>query len=97
MALPLEVLSDAAEETYEAASWYRARNERTAAAFVKELRLAFERIQESRDTWPPYHEGTRRTLLFRFPYEVVYRLLPDRILIVAIAHCKRKPGYWRNR
>lgn len=95
MALPLEVLGD--EEAYEAASWYRARNERTSAAFVKALRLAFERIQESPETWPSYHEGTRRTPVFRLPYEVMYRLLADRILIVAIAHCKRKPGYWRKR
>jgi plasmid stabilization system protein ParE len=36
---------------------------------------------------------TRRLLVPRFPYEVVYRLLPSEIIILAIAHLKRRPGY----
>ena len=40
---------------------------------------------------------TRRVLVQRFPYQVVYRLSEDEIVIVAIAHLKRKPGYWRKR
>lgn len=40
---------------------------------------------------------TRRTLLARFPYQVVYRLRPTEIVIVAIAHLKRLPEYWKNR
>ena len=40
---------------------------------------------------------TRRTLVARFPYQVVYRLRPTEIVIVAIAHLKRRPGYWKSR
>jgi hypothetical protein len=39
----------------------------------------------------------RRVLVSRFPYEIVYRLRPAEIVIVAIAHLKRRPGYWKNR
>jgi hypothetical protein len=33
----------------------------------------------------------------RFPYQIVYRRRPDEIVIVAVAHVKRKPGYWKDR
>ncbi len=36
-------------------------------------------------------------LVKRFPFQVAYRLMPDSIVIVAIAHLKRKPGYWNDR
>jgi len=40
---------------------------------------------------------TRRVLVHRFPYQVVYRLTASEILIVAVAHLKRRPGYWKDR
>jgi toxin ParE1/3/4 len=40
---------------------------------------------------------TRRILLHGFPYQIVYRLRPAEIVIVAVAHLKRRPGYWKNR
>lgn len=94
---PLEVLEAASNEALEAAEWYRERSEDVALAFVAEIRDALARIEEAPETWPPHHHGTQRKLLNRFPYEVVYRLSSDRILIVAIAHCKRRPAYWRRR
>jgi len=41
--------------------------------------------------------GTRRHLARRFPYAVVFAERPDRLLIIAVAHCKRHPDYWRER
>jgi plasmid stabilization system protein ParE len=95
--LPLEILAAASEETLTALAWYRERSEAAAVAFADEVRLALDRIQRSPETWTSHDHGTHRTLLRRFPYEIVYRLLPDKILVVAIAHSKRKPGYWRGR
>ena len=40
---------------------------------------------------------TRRVLVVRFPYQVVYRLDQNEIVVVAIAHLKRRPGYWKHR
>lgn len=39
---------------------------------------------------------TRRLLVGRFPYQVVYRLRATEIVIVAVAHLKRRPGYWKH-
>jgi toxin ParE1/3/4 len=41
--------------------------------------------------------GARRELVKRFPYSVFYRVFPDHIQILSIAHHSRRPGYWRSR
>ena len=94
---PLEILPAAVEEALEAARWYRERSPKAALAFQVEIRVAFDRIQNNPQAWMRHHHGTRRLLLGRFPYEVVYRIFPHVVLIVAIAHCRRRPGYWRER
>lgn len=39
----------------------------------------------------------RRILLKRFPYQLIYRIEGNEIVIYAVAHQKRRPGYWRKR
>ena len=72
---PLDVgLSDEAiEEARAAFTWYGERNPRAAAQFLFELDEAIGSIAEFPDAWPPYLDGTRRKLLRRFPFALVYR------------------------
>ena len=44
-----------------------------------------------------FERGTRRLVLLRLPYSLIYLVQADRCLIVAVAHAKREPGYWRER
>ena len=44
-----------------------------------------------------FSKRLRRILVRRFPYGLVYRVEPDAIFIVAVAHLRRRPGYWRRR
>jgi len=69
------------------------RGERFAAA-VERVR---QRIATFTEIAPPLlrFEGYRRVRVVRFPHVVVYRVLPDRVRIVAIANTHRKPDYWR--
>ena len=46
---------------------------------------------------PSYEAGTRRYLFSVYPYSLIYRVTDQEITIVAVAHAKRKPGYWMNR
>ncbi|CAN5338656.1 hypothetical protein BH24GEM3_BH24GEM3_16160 [soil metagenome] len=66
-----------------------------------EFAEAVERVVQEITAYPelgsPYLAGTRRRLVRRFPFSVVYRLRPEEIVILAVAHQKRKPGYWRGR
>jgi len=78
-------------------AWYAERSPAAAVAFVTELDSAVEAIAEQPTRWPRYLYGTRRYLLRRFPYAVVYREVPGSVLVVAFAHCSRRPGYWKER
>jgi plasmid stabilization system protein ParE len=93
----LEVLPAAIEKALAATRWYLEQDERVAEAFEVELSWAFDRIERVPETWPEHHHGTRRALLRRFPYDVIYKIYSEVVLIVAVAHGKRKPGYWRHR
>jgi toxin ParE1/3/4 len=88
---------DAVIEGAEARAWYAERSAVAAVAFVRELDSAVEAMIEQPSRWPRYLYGTRRCLLRRFPYGVVYREKPGTILVVAFAHCSRRPGYWKDR
>jgi toxin ParE1/3/4 len=97
MARPLEVHPEAVLEAQAAYIWYRDRNHTAAEAFLAELDRAVELISESPRRWPIHVHGTRRFLLRRFPFSVVYRELGETLQIVAVAHGRRKPGYWKDR
>jgi plasmid stabilization system protein ParE len=94
---PLELHPAAVAEGEEAAAWYAERDPRVAARFAEELETALSRIAEAPHRWPVDLHGTRRARLTWFPYLLAYRDEPSRILVVAIAHTKRKSGYWRKR
>jgi plasmid stabilization system protein ParE len=93
----VEFHPEAIAEAHHAVQWYLERSKLAAAAFVSELDLAVEHIQESPDRWSRYVSGTQRYLFHRFPYYVVYRQVENVIQVVAIAHGRRRPGYWKSR
>lgn len=45
----------------------------------------------------PRNLGIRRALLGRFPFAIVFVELADEVRVLAIAHQRRRPGYWRRR
>ena len=94
---PVEFHPEALAEVEAAVAWYAERSPSAAVAFITELERAVEAISESPDRWPIFHEGCRRFLLRRFPYFLVYREQAGFIEIVAVAHGRRRPGYWRPR
>lgn len=80
-----------------ARTWYSERSLVAASALAAELDAAVSAILEQPGRWPRCLYGTRRYLLRRFPYAVVYREKQGRVLVVAFAHASRRPGYWRDR
>ncbi len=83
---------------FEAADdWYLSRSVDASIAFLSDAYGALESISEAPQRWPKYLYGTRRFVLQRFPFSVVYLDDADFVTIVAVAHSKRKPGYWKDR
>lgn len=95
--LPLEFHPEAREEAIEAYDWYAQRSQSAADAFWDELQDAGKAIQKSPEFWSHYLHDTRRYLMKRYPFVVVYRVGEERIEIVAVAHGRRRPGYWKRR
>ena len=87
----------AADEAKAAEWWYRERNETASGRFQRELDRAIDQISERPETGSPYLSNTRRVLLRRFPFFIVYRARGENIQVVAVAHARRRPGYWRAR
>lgn len=82
----------------EGKAFYRSRSPLAAVAFANEIDRALLRIAESPLRYPLVEHGTREFVMpWRFPYTIVYRVVRDLIVVVAIAHQSREPGYWRDR
>ena len=97
MPRPVEFHPEAIAEAAEARRWYHARSENTGEAFMDELDRAVQAISLSPGQWPQVEERAQRYLLQRFPYAVIYRAQAERVLVIAVAHMRRRPGYWRKR
>lgn len=93
----VEFYEEAYLEAFDAFEWYLERSERIAGKFLEEIGRAVEVISSSPSRWPEYAHGTRRFVLHRFPFAVVYREIPSCVQIVAVAHMHRRPGYWKGR
>lgn len=87
----------AQREVEDAQAWYEERSLLAASAFLRELSVAVQRIRQTPHLYAAAEAGTRRILLDRFPFTVYYRAKPDALNIVAVAHQKRRPGYWSGR
>ena len=93
----LRYLDEAIAEAEAAARWYAERSPAAAVRFTEEIDAAEAAIMATPDAWPVFLYGTRRYLLRRFPFSVVYRPGPAAVLILAVAHGSRRPGYWQAR
>jgi toxin ParE1/3/4 len=84
-------------EVDDADGWYLSRSYDASVEFLSDLYSAVEDISQAPQRWPGYLHGTGRFVMQRFPFSVVYLDDPEMVNIIAIAHSKRKPGYWRER
>lgn len=88
----------AAESEFGAAvEFYDGCEEGLGDEFEQEIFATISRIIKYPDAWPPYTHRSRRCLCNRFPYSIVYRNTETEIVIYAVMHHKRKPGYWIDR
>ena len=88
---------EAGREFEEAVQYYQPRGRKLGARFAGEVRAAIQKLVENPERWRVLEADVRRCRVRVFPYSVLYSIEPDFILILAIAHHKRAPGYWRSR
>jgi plasmid stabilization system protein ParE len=94
---PLKYHPAARREIKAAHAWYFRQSVQAADGFYYELLPALDRLQERPRLYPAHLHGTRRVVLHQYPFSIIYRELLIEIQIVAVAHAKRRPGYWAKR
>ena len=94
----LHTARPAAEELAAAVAWYEERRAGLGAEFYDAVVRTIDRIAEMPEAGSPFRDlKARRMLVMGFPYQVVYRIDSDDIRVIAFAHLKRRPGFWRHR
>ena len=88
----------AAREYRSARDWYAARSVEVTERFRTAVDRAVERIATERDALAKLGTVYRWVRVRQFPYVLIFReQSPDVIMVVAVAHTSRRPGYWRGR
>jgi plasmid stabilization system protein ParE len=94
---PLRFHSQAEDEYLTSLSWYTERSLIAAINFETAIEHAIERIGESPQRWPIYFANFRKYVLTQFPFSIIYQDFSSEIVVFAVAHGSRRPGYWRSR
>jgi toxin ParE1/3/4 len=102
MRKPVRFAREARDEILEAGRWYERQRHGLRAEFLASVDEAIERLARTGtrlELMPGIDValGVRRLHVKRFPYTIVFIELADRIRVLAVAHNKRRPFYWRER
>jgi toxin ParE1/3/4 len=92
----------AAQEAVEAAAWYELQQSGLGAEFSSAVQAALDLLEGEAFPLLPMpgvaaRRGAMRLMLKRFPFAIVVVDQGDEILVLAVAHHSRRPGYWRDR
>ena len=94
---PVRFLRPAELEMLDAARYYELQAPGLGDDFLDKIDSAVQDISEHPERWPVVRPNTRRRLVHRFPYALLYRVDPDEVVIQATMHLHRHPEYWTNR
>jgi plasmid stabilization system protein ParE len=95
--IPYRFHPDAYAELEEATLFYEGRMAGLGRFLAAEVERTIALVREFPEAGSPVGPAGRRVVIARFPYAVIYRQDANGIVIVAIAHQRRRPGYWRRR
>jgi len=81
----------------DAAAYYESQAVNLGTDLLSRIDDALDDIREGPERWPIIGANIRRRLIPRFPYAILYKVDQDEIVIIAVMHLHRRPGYWINR
>ena len=97
MTRPLRLHDAADVELNEAADYYDLESPGLGEVFLKDIEKGFRRIREHPDAATAVAPGIRKLVLTRFPFAIIYSTRADTVRVLAIAHQRKRPYYWRSR
>jgi plasmid stabilization system protein ParE len=95
----LQVAREAEDELTAAIDWYHERDPALAMELLVEVDRTLQAIAEHPFTGPVWRGDRpyRKKVLTRFPYAIFFRVEGESVIVDAIAHVRRRPGYWLER
>jgi plasmid stabilization system protein ParE len=93
----VRVHPDAVRDIEDGITFYLSRSQVAAERFLTEIDESLDLVAEAPERWPLFRAGTRRFVMSAFPYSIIYRVVGNDIQVLAVAHAKRRPQYWRGR
>ena len=95
--IPYRFLTPAEEEMTEAALFYEAASSQLGSDFLDDVQRAVDRLRVFPQAGEAITSDFRQTLLHRFPFSLIYTIEENVIVVIAVAHHGRRPGYWQSR
>jgi toxin ParE1/3/4 len=92
-----DFLEPALDELNEAIAWYNQQRPGLGDEFADEVDKTIARILNDPTSWARISRNARRCRTNRFPYGIIYTVEEDEVLIIAVMHLSRRPGYWKGR
>jgi toxin ParE1/3/4 len=99
----LELHPEAQAELRSAALWYDERRPGLGDEFIAEVSATLDRIGDAPESYPPWpptraaDRVIRKAIIQRFPYVIAFEAHDRHLLVLAVAHSKRRPLYWLRR
>ncbi len=90
-------LKPAEDEMFEAMFYYQNKAEGLGRDFIGRIDEAVARIEKTPEAYPEIRYAVRRSLVRQFPFALLYKILSDEVLVIAVMHLKRHPSYWLGR
>jgi toxin ParE1/3/4 len=96
---PLRFLPAAQGEYRAALAWYASKSLDAATDFASAIGSGLRGIRETPEAWPSWRgrRDVRARVMRRFPYTILYVIRDEGVVVVAVAHQHRAPGYWLTR
>jgi len=93
----MEFHPEASLEFHAAADFYESEVPGLGEGFIAEVERISALIEAHPAMGAPIDEVFRRAVLVRFPFSIIYSAENGKLWVIAVAHQRRRPGYWRRR
>lgn len=88
---------EASEEYLASVAFYEDEQSGLGWKFVQAVEAGIQTVLEQPERRRPFDGPMRRLLVETFPFHLIYGIQEDSVVFLAVAHCSREPGYWRER
>jgi plasmid stabilization system protein ParE len=97
LTLPIILWPEAQQEYDDAVDWYESQRSGRGVLFLERIHDTLDQISANPEWYPIVQDDIRRAVVRRYPFIILFRIRPRRIVIVAVFHTSRDPGVWQRR